>query len=688
MDRENAINQLKGNLKAYVQSITKKSAGSNMYICPLCGSGSGTHKTGAFSIQSDGKSWKCFACNQGGDLLDLIGLKEGITDFNRKFQRACEIFNLQLDRLQGASGAGAAAHQAHAQRDQSEANDRSEAASAEAPGVDYTAFYLEANKHLSETTYHRGISLETLNRFNVGYVAAWKHPKAPPAVPSSPRLIIPTSKESYLARDTRPNVTAYKALKVGDGHFFNIEALEKSQKPIHIVEGEIDALSIIDVGGEAIALGSVSMIRNFTTYVKDHRPAKPLILALDNDDAGKKAESALAKSLKSLGIPFYRPQPEIIEGQSKDANKALEDNREAFKESVAERETGAEAQEQQEKQEEGRAYLESTQAYFALRDFLNGVKASVNTPAVSTGFEKLDNILDGGLFEGLYVVGGISSVGKTTFVLQMADQIAKRWQDVLIFSLEMAKTELVAKSISRLTMQMILDHEWDSADLTREQKMKLPKTARGITDGRRYEGYTDAYGKQHGAYSESETGLICEAIKRYKGQYSQCVFIREGMGNVGPDQIREVIAQHINHEKQKPVVIVDYLQLLAAPADMERATDKQIIDKNIMEMKRISRDFKIPVIGISSFNRMSYESKASMAAFKESGAIEYSSDVLMALQLKGTGGDNFDVAEAKDEDAREIELMILKNRNGPITSKKHPPVAFKYYPMFNLYREQ
>ena len=72
-----------------------------------------------------------------------------------------------------------------------------------------------------------------------------------------------------------------------------------------------------------------------------------------------------------------------------------------------------------------------------------------------------------------------------------------------------------------------------------------------------------------------------------------------------------------------------------------------------------------------------------MEAFKESGALEYSSDVLMGLQLEGVGSENFDVNEAKSKDPREVELVILKNRNGATGEK----LSFKYYPRFNYFKE-
>ena len=68
---------------------------------------------------------------------------------------------------------------------------------------------------------------------------------------------------------------------------------------------------------------------------------------------------------------------------------------------------------------------------------------------------------------------------------------------------------------------------------------------------------------------------------------------------------------------------------------------------------------------------------------KESGAIEYSSDIVLALQLKGAGEKNFDPTEAKRKNPRQIELVVLKNRDAAVGDK----VSFDYYPMFNLFDE-
>lgn len=648
MDRKEARDQLKGNLKAYVETITQKSKGANMYVCPLCKSGTGSHSTGAFSITREGTSWKCFSCNEGGDIFDLIGKVENISDHSKQLKRAGELFGITIDSYRATAQEDFKMYQKQAKSEQYTHNS--------IHTTDYTQFFLQANKDIEKTNYHRGLSIDTLNRFKIGYVENWRHPKAHNA-PASPRLIIPTSKESYLARDTRERIPEeqkpYSKSKVGSIHIFNAKALQTATKPIFIVEGELDALSIIEVGGEAVALGTTTKVKSLLELLKAKKPEQPLILALDNDEAGEKAYKELQEGLQELNIISYRLNPA---GEYKDANEALQGNREALRQAVEEAEHIQDEAEQAQKE----AYLNTSTAHF-LQSFIDGISDSVNTPYIPTGFSGLDAVLDGGLYEGLYIVGAISSLGKTTLITQIADQIAQAGQDVLIFSLEMARAEIMAKSISRHTLQQVLNNGGD---------IRNAKTTRGITTGKRYANY-----------SKTETDLIKEAINAYS-QYAEHIYISEGIGDIGAEQIRETVKQHILFTGNTPVVVIDYLQILAPYS--ERATDKQNTDKAVMELKRISRDYKTPVIGISSFNRANYSVGVTMEAFKESGAIEYSSDVLIGLQLKGAGEKGFDANEAKKKSPREIELVILKNRNGSTGNK----LGYKYYPLFNYFEEE
>ena len=169
-------------------------------------------------------------------------------------------------------------------------------------------------------------------------------------------------------------------------------------------------------------------------------------------------------------------------------------------------------------------------------------------------------------------------------------------------------------------------------------------------------------------------------MKAYS-EYAGRIFISEGVGDIGVGQIRETIERHIRITGRKPLILVDYLQILAPYSD--RATDKQNTDKAVLELKRISRDFKTTVIAISSLNRMNYKDAISMEAFKESGAIEYSADCLIGLQLKGAGKKDFNATDEKKKDPRTIELIILKNRNAAVGDG----ATLEYYPRFNFFEE-
>ena len=687
MTREEAREELLTREPDFLETAKRKVNGYATYICPNCGNGKGKNGDG-IALDTSSKSgfphWKCFCCDLYADVLELWKLHTDISDNAEAFRTAYNYYDIFVDddyrtdfkayskpvetvqrNFSKTTSTTANKPSDSVQRanmdslvtENSLQANSSQESNRTAPEVDYTNFFLQANQNISKTNYHRGISLDTLNRFKIGYVENWRHPKTPLTVSTSPRLIIPTSKHSYLARDTRENLTAtqkkYSKSKVGAVHIFNVNALQTAQKPIFIVEGEIDALSIIDVGGEAIALGSTSNVRKLLETLEKQKPMQPLIIAPDNDEAGQKALKQLSDGLDSLGIEYYNIN--FIKPY-KDANEALLADRESFSGMIEEIEQNPDGAEKLIQEEE---YLKTSVANH-LQEFVNGIAENANTPYIPTKFKTLDIMLDGGLYEGLYIAGAISSLGKTTFVTQMCDQIAESGQEILIFSLEMARTELMAKSISRLTFLDVLKNNGRVQDA---------KTARGITTGSRY-----------AKYSRIEKDLIQRSISNY-GRYAENIFIHEGIGDIGTEQIRETVNKHISITGRKPVVLIDYLQILA-PAN-DKATDKQNTDKAVLELKRISRDFKIPVIAISSFNRDNYSSPVSMQSYKESGAVEYSSDVLIGLQLKGVGTKDFDVTEAKAKNPREIELVILKNRNGA-TGKK---IGYKYYPMFNYFEE-
>jgi len=604
------------------------------------------------SMKYDPKRKKvhCFSCGSDYDIFDLIGIDYGLSEPKEIFKKAYEHFNISIESN---------VYKNPQKKSDFNASDPN----------DYNKYFLKAKEELHkspealEYIKSRGISIETADRFMLGFDPEWRSPAAirngKNPLPS-PRLIIPTGAQNYLARSIDKNIDPkYKAMKEGAAELFNKKALQGAT-PVFITEGEIDALSIIEIGGEALALGSINNLNKLLDLCKSEPPAIPLILSLDNDERGKEAQGKLKAGLEELKISFFEVN---TAGEYKDPNEHLTQNKEAFAALV--NSDPAESA-RQEAEAEKIKYLETAAAHH-INGLMGEIAASANTPAISTGFKSLDEALDGGLYEGLYIIGAISSLGKTTFILQIADQMAQRGYDVLIFSLEMSRYELMAKSISRLTLENC------------GGKTTSAKTTRGILAGAKRK-----------IYNNEEKELINKSIADY-AEYSQYIYIHEGIGDIGVEEIRQEVQKHISFTGNTPIVIIDYLQILA-PYDM-KATDKQNTDKTVLELKRLSRDKKMPVIAISSFNRDNYTAPVNLASFKESGAIEYSSDILLGLQLAGM--DELSQSEGKRvettkkiegmkaADPRKAQLKILKNRNGKIGISLY----YDYYPMFNMFKE-
>lgn len=646
--------------------LTKE--GNNKYkgLCPFH-----EEKHGSFFVYPETKSWYCYgACQTGGDVITFLEKKENLSpkdavekiirDSGIKYENS-SIKNILPEQTEIA---------------------------------DQTEFYKEAHKYLKDTKYYRGISLKTLNRFNVGFVKNWTNPN-PNAkkAPASPRLIIPISNISYLARETRSNEELtekqrqYLKIKVGSQKdIFNGSSLKDAKDYIFVTEGEIDALSIIDQGYNAITAGSVSNINNLYDLIKRVNN-KDIVyyLFLDNDETGKKASEKLCEMMKRDGFIYHCPEQIIIEKVKdeeensqvsidrlsfKDANEWLLSDKEsfvAFLKRLASSEYIENIKKFYETErdaaiEEGISYRRKAAAYLA-GDLLNQVMREANDP-ITTGYTRLNHLMDGGFYEGLYVLGADTGVGKTTLVMQIAESIAKSGKDVLIIALEMSSRDLIARSISRITFEGSLESGHN-------------ENARPYRDILR--------AKQLERLTLDQYDAINTAIANYQ-TYADHIFIIEGIGDIDANKIIEYTKEHEKQTGKAPVVILDYLQILA-PINV-RYSDKQNVDASIVSLKRLSRDHHTPVICISSLNRdtnrQNKEGKTEEIAktgYKESGAIEYAADMLLAL-----GKADFEQPTQEEEEngkPRIMSLKILKARS----SRFNVSTLFEYYPKYNYFKE-
>ena len=270
-----------------------------------------------------------------------------------------------------------------------------------------------------------------------------------------------------------------------------------------------------------------------------------------------------------------------------------------------------------------------------------------------TGFSNIDEKVS--FYPGLYVLGAISSLGKTTFIHQMADQLAKAGEHVLFFSLEQTCLELVTKGISRLMAQKNIHTAVSAIDIRRgiENEDVLKAT------------------EEYASFTEHEIILECNFETKI-------------------DTIVSTVEDYIRETSTLPIVIVDYLQVIC-PTDRKQLT-KDAVDTHVRALKKLQKDNDLVVILVSSLNRQNYLTPVDYESFKESGGIEYTADVIWGLQLSVINDDIFDkeaklkqkrekVKAAKRAIPRDIEFVCLKNRYG----ESNYTCKFKYYAQFDYF---
>ena len=667
MDREQARREIRRNWRRIIEEITESARrnvnGEKSWICPLCGNGSGSSGDGLTinPKSKDRAGLHCFKCGFSGDIIDLFRAVENV-DYNTALSATASMLGVTIDQYRPAGSAGA---------DPAE-NRLTSAAAADAEEMrgylarihekpaeaDFSDYYDQCRQRLTDPAaagylQRRGISIETAAAYWIGFDPAADPAGAPAAALDAekqhpcPRIIIPTSGGQYIGRSVDPaQKIRYVNSAGGRPATFNGRALyAQDAQEIFITEGAFDALSIMEAGAPAAALNSVGRVKEFLNELERERarirPGVTLILCLDNDEAGRRAAAELGAGLQRLNIAYVTAD---ICGGCKDPNEALAANRAAFFDAVA--------------QARGAAARPDNAAHYIDALMIEDMERCKDS--IKTGFAELDR-KSGGLNAGLYVIAAISSLGKTSFALQLADQIAAGGGDVVFFSLEQSRLELVSKSLARTAAQIGEGPEITSLTIRR--------------------GYNADAARR--------------AAAAYKAAGADRVSIIEGNFACNVSFIGDYLRSYVQRTGSRPAVIVDYLQILQPATGAGRQTSRESIDSTITELKRISRELEITVIAISSVNRANYSTPIDFESLKESGGIEFTADVILGLQLECLNEPLFDkqnnikerrerVKEAKKENPRKIELVCLKNRYGIANYS----CSFNYYPAQDLFEER
>ncbi len=247
-------------------------------------------------------------------------------------------------------------------------------------------------------------------------------------------------------------------------------------------------------------------------------------------------------------------------------------------------------------------------------------KSDGNVTGIATGFIDLDFRTAGMQPSDLILVAARPSMGKTAFVLNIAQHVAfKLNQTVAIFSLEMSKEQLVNRLFS-------LESRVDSQHL------------------------------RTGNLSDAEWEKLIESA----GVIGQSNLIIDDTPGISILELRSKCRKYkLEHDLK--LIIIDYLQLMSGSGRGSDSRQQEISDIS-RSLKALARELNVPVVALSQLSRaveQRPDHRPMLSDLRESGAIEQDADVVMFIYR--------DDYYNKDTEKKGIaEIIIAKQRNGPI----------------------
>lgn len=627
MTREEARKKINGRpLTDFVTLELSRKGGRNMFVCPVCGSGTGKNGTGAFHVYPDTNRVVCYSCGRftekGEDTLGALRV----------------IWNCDETEALKRAGYDIEAPKAPAHQEHKENTKHQESK----PKRDFTSFYRQCNEALKESPealeylHGRGITDESIDRFNLGYCGSWKHSTSPNSTPTK-RIIIPRTAGTYTARMIEKPRNEWeeerkKQIEGSQKELFNLEALsgEMAIAPF-VCEGELDAISLYQAGAACVvSIGTITNTGVFLEEAKKH-PEAVYILALDNDpdkedgrNPGKEAQVKLAADMEEAGLEVLSYDPAKIYGEAKDANEAFQRDPARLKSVIGILE-GKAIDIKQQKDEEREAELRKRTGEGMLEDFLLTVMDGENRrfEAVPTGIRDIDKALEGGFIrKTLVTLGAAPGMGKTALAQWIFENMATAGHDVLYINLEMDRAQLLARSISRLAWK------YDKKDFSTLEILRSYE--RSPEDQEAIKKAADIYKRDiapHFIYNPD--GVTNNVDSIFKAMESETARLKA-------------------QGKPEPLICIDYLQLI----DSGERDAIQGLKNVIARLKFFAKNHDTVILLIVANNRVSNKSGVSdMEAGRDTSTIEYSGDIMLGLSYTAI------------EDNRKYECGEDKNGN-------------------------
>ena len=240
---------------------------------------------------------------------------------------------------------------------------------------------------------------------------------------------------------------------------------------------------------------------------------------------------------------------------------------------------------------------------------------------IPTGFIDLDYKLSGLQPSDLVLIAARPSMGKTAFVLNIAQYIAfKKEKSVAIFSLEMSKEQLVNRLFS-------------------------------------LEAQVDAQKIRTGDMKDSDWEKLIEGA----GIIGKSRLIIDDTPGISISELRSKCRKY-KLEQGMDVIIIDYLQLMTGSVGRSQESRQQEISEISRSLKGLARELNVPVVALSQLSRAVEgrpDKRPMLSDLRESGAIEQDADVVMFIYRD-------DYYNKDSEFKKQAEIIIAKQRNGPV----------------------
>lgn len=292
---------------------------------------------------------------------------------------------------------------------------------------------------------------------------------------------------------------------------------------------------------------------------------------------------------------------------------------------------------------------------------------SLDIERIQTGYTVLDKELAGGLpVSSITCISAPPSVGKSTFMLQMAEQMAKQEIDIIYFNYEMSSIQVTSKSISR------------------NYFLKVNKNQdKGIL------GEQLINSKRWKELKEEQWELSEQVADDMKDINDHIYLIDCTLKPLNIDQINQIVKEWVEAFKKTPVIMIDYLHMIVPPIDESGrpslTTDKLILDYNMRGIRKMASEYKSPIVFISALRKDDFKSLADMSSLSGSSSIPYYCDIIINLQYgkldDKDGKDKFDLEFEQKLSPRRIMIVVTKNRYGMVGGK----IRFDYYSKFDYF---